>query len=56
MTTIKNISEGKKKTLKILIGFLSANKIDNYNRVGVKREKNEKRKKNPKGSTRQVKK
>jgi len=42
--------------LKILIGFLSANKIDNYNRMGVKRKKNEKRKKNPKGSTGQVKK
>ena len=34
--------------LKILIGFLSANKIDNYNRVGVKRKKNEKRKKKSK--------
>ena len=34
MTTIKNVTEGKKKKkkqLKSLIGFLSANKIDNYN-------------------------
>ena len=33
MTTIKNVTEGKKK-LKSLIGFLNANKIDNYNRGG----------------------
>ena len=33
MTTIKNVTEGKKK-LKSLIGFLSANKINNYNRGG----------------------
>ena len=33
MTTIKNVTEEKgKKKLKSLIGFLSANKIDNYNR------------------------
>ena len=35
--TIKNVSEKKKKKkLKSLIGFLSANKIDNYNRGGKK--------------------
>ena len=38
MTTIKNVTEEKgKKKLKSLIGFLSANKINNYNvggRVG----------------------
>ena len=33
MTTIKNVIE-KKKKLKSLIGFLSANKIVNYNKVG----------------------
>ena len=38
MTTIKNVTEGKKK-LKSLIGFLNANKINNYNRVGKKKEK-----------------
>ena len=32
MTTIKNLTEGKEKKLKSLIGFLSDNKIDNYNR------------------------
>ena len=32
-TTIKNVTEGKKK-LKSLIRFHSANKIDNYNRGG----------------------
>ena len=37
MTTIKNVTE--KKKLKNLIGFLSANKIDNYNRSGKKEEK-----------------
>ena len=36
MTTIKNVTE--KKKLKNLIGFLSANKIDNYNRSGKKEE------------------
>ena len=41
----------KKKTLKSLIGFLSAKKIDNYNR-GRKKGK----KKNPEESTEQVKK
>jgi len=49
MTTIKNVTEGKKK-LKSLIGFLNANKINNYNRVGKK-----KKQKNPKESTEQVK-
>jgi len=52
MTTIKNVTEekGKKKRFKSLIGFLSANKIDNYNgRGGEKR-------KNPKESTEQAKK
>ena len=39
MTVKKNVSEEKeKKRCKNLIGFLSANKIDNYNR-GVKKEK-----------------
>ena len=47
MTTLKNVCEGEKK-LKILIGFLSASKIDNCNRVGVKRKKNKKRKKKSK--------
>ena len=33
--TIKNLQKKKgKKKLKSLIGFLSANKIDNYNRGG----------------------
>ena len=31
MTTIRNMTEGGKKNLKCLIGFLSANKIKNYN-------------------------
>ena len=47
MTTIKNVTEGKKK-LKSLIGFLNANKIDNYNRGGGAG--------NPKEYTEQVKK
>jgi len=36
MTTIKkkNVTGGKKKKLKSVIGFLSANKTDNYNRGG----------------------
>ena len=38
MTTIKNVTEGEKK-LKSLIGFLSANKIDNYNGGGGEEEK-----------------
>ena len=41
--TIKNVTEGKKK-FKSLIGFLSANKIDNYNREGGKRKKKKNRK------------
>ena len=45
------MTEGK-KMLKSLIGFHSANKIDNYSRGGRKR-KNEK---NPKESAEQVKK
>ena len=53
MTTIKNVTEEKgKKKLKSLIGFLSANKINNYKR-GVGKGKKEK---NPKESTEQVKK
>ena len=40
MTIIKNVTEEKK--LKNLIGFLSANKVNNYNRSGKKR-KNEKK-------------
>ena len=42
VTTIKNVTEEKekkKKKLKSLIGFLSANKIDNYNRWGEKKKK-----------------
>jgi len=38
MTTIKNVTEGEKK-LKSLVGCLSANKIDNYNRGGKRGEK-----------------
>ena len=48
MTTMKNVTEGEKK-LKSLIGFLSANKIDNYNRGW-------KNKQTKKESTEQVKK
>ena len=40
--------EKKLKKLKILIEFLSANKIDNYNRVGVKRKKKKRKKKKSK--------
>ena len=40
MTKIKNVTKEKeKKKLKSLIGFLSASKIDNYNREGKKRKK-----------------
>ena len=40
MTTIKNVTEEKKKKkLKNLVGFLSANNIDHYNRGGGKGEK-----------------
>ena len=39
---IKNVTEGKKEKLKSLIGFLSANEINDYNRGRGKgkREKN----------------
>ena len=37
----------KKKKLKSLIGFLSANKIDIYNRGGKKEKKKEKSPKEP---------
>ena len=43
MTTIKNVTEGEKK-LKSLVGCLSANKIDNYNRGRKKEEKKRKKK------------
>ena len=52
MTTVKNVAEEKEKTkkLKSLIGFLNANKIDNYNAGwGVE-------KKYPKESAEQIKK
>jgi len=49
--TIKNVTEDKKT--KSLIGFLSANKIDNYSRAG--RGKGGKKRKNPKESTKQIK-
>ena len=49
MTTIKNVA-GEKKKLNSLIGFLRANKTNSYNRGGQKRGKN------PKESTEQVKK
>ena len=41
MTTIKYVTEeeGKKKKLKSLIGFLSAKKINNYNRGGKRKRK-----------------
>ena len=55
MTTIKNVTEKKKKKkkLKSLVRFHSANKIDNYNRGGKKQ--GGKKKKNPKESTEQIK-
>ena len=44
MTTIKNVTEEKeKKKLKSSIGFLSANKIDKYNREEKKRKNKSKR-------------
>ena len=43
MATIKNVMEGGKK-LKSLIRFHSVNKIDNYNRAGGKKGKQEKKK------------
>ena len=39
ITTIKDVIEEEKKKLKSLIRFHSANKIDNYNRGGIKRRK-----------------
>ena len=51
MTTIKNVRK-EKKMLKNLIGFLSANKIDNYKRG---REGRKKEKKKSKKSIEQVK-
>ena len=45
------MTEKEKKKLKSLIGFLSANKIENYNRGWGKRKR-----KNPKESGKQVKK
>ena len=45
MTTIKNVTEEKeKKKFESLIGFLSVNKIDNYNREGEKENKKKKSK------------
>ena len=44
------MTEGEKEKLKSLIGFHSANKINNYN-IGEKKEK-----KNPDDSTEQIKK
>ena len=43
MTTIKNVRK-EKKMLKNLIGFLSANKIDNYNGGWGKKKKERKSK------------
>ena len=51
ITTVKNVT-GEKKKLKSLIGFHSADKIDNYNRGG---EKGIKKEKNSKESTEQAK-
>ena len=42
MTTIKSVTEGKK--IKSLIAFLSANKIDDYNRGEKKGKKKRERK------------
>ena len=53
ITIIRNVTERKRKKLKTLTGFLSANKIDNYN--GGEERKSKKGKKNPKESTEQVK-
>ena len=44
MTTMKNVTEGEKK-LKSLIGFLSANKIDNYYMVRGEGKRKEKKSK-----------
>ena len=55
MTTIKMwLRKKKKKKLKSLTGFISANKIDNYNRGGQKGGK--KKEKNADETTEQVKK
>ena len=48
IAAIKNVTE-KNKKLKNLIRFHNANKIDNYNKVGEKKEKN------PKESREQIK-
>ena len=50
---IKNVTEGKKKKPKSLIGFPSANKNDNYNGGGRGERK---KKRIPEDSTKQVKK
>ena len=50
MTTVRNATEKKQKKLKTLIGFLSANEIDNY-----KRGRKKGNKQNPKESIEQVK-
>ena len=42
MTMIKNVT---KKKVQSLIGYVSANKINNYNRGGRKGEKKKKKKK-----------
>ena len=49
--TTKNVTGKRKKKLKSLIGFHSANKIDSYNRGGKRKEKE----KNLKDSAEQVK-
>jgi len=54
MTTIEN--ETEKKKLKSLIGFLSANKTNNYNRGRKKGKKKKKPQQNPQVSTEKVKK
>ena len=51
----KSKTKQNKKTLKNLNSFHSANKIDNYNRVWEGEIKNEKKKKDPKETTEQVK-
>ena len=48
--TIKKVTEEKeKKKLKSLTGFLSANKIDNYNRGGKKEGEKKWKKKEERG-------
>ena len=46
MTTIKNVTEEEKKKVQRLTAFLSANKINNYNRGGRKEVGGEKFQKN----------